>query len=395
MSLSAPRAAALAATLLAASCASAPRAGDAGTILDARRERACAFEEMADDLATVRMVFVGESHTNPEHHDWQRRILEALSLRRPHLMVGLEMLQRPYQEVLDAWSAGEMDEAAFLREANWYGQWSDWDLYAPILRLARDRRIRVIALQADGLQVGGLVAREIRLKGLEGLPPWMRSRLPDDIDLSVKPHRKAIREVFPAHAGMEDSEERFRRFYEVQTAWDEVFAESAARALAAAPPDAAIVVLAGSMHVKDFHGIPERTRRRTGLDYRVVLPLERDGEEEAPVAVGMGRPADYVVFTAPTPAPREVRLGVTLRGGDTRVTAVAPGSAAEQAGLRAGDDLLSVADLPIADTVDIRLALDAHAPGERVRIRWRREGAEMEGAGTLASPPSPFAAPPK
>src|SRR5262245_61873455 len=136
----------LAAALLASGCASVTGEGEPGTILDARRERACTFEEMVDDLATVRMVFVGESHTNPEHHEIQRRILEALSLRRPRLMVGLEMIQRPYQEVLDAWSAGEMEEAAFLREANWYGQWSDWDLYAPILRLARDRRIRVVGL---------------------------------------------------------------------------------------------------------------------------------------------------------------------------------------------------------------------------------------------------------
>jgi len=384
-----PRAAALAAALLACACASVTGEGAPGTILDARRERACTFEEMVDDLATVRMVFVGESHTNPEHHELQRRILEALSLRRPRLMVGLEMIQRPYQEVLDAWSAGDMEESAFLREANWYGQWSDWDLYGPILRLARDRRIRVV-----GLNVDRAITREIGRVGLDGLPAWMRTSIPADIDLSVKPHRKAIREIFFSHPGMEDAEDRFKRFYEAQVTWDEVMAESAARALAEGPPDAAIVVLAGAKHVEGFHAIPERARRRSGLPYRVVLPVERDGKGDEPVKLGMGRPADYVVFTSPTPASREVRLGVALRGGDTLVTSVAEGSAAAQAGLREGDVLLAVDDVRIGDTVDIRLALETRGPGDRVRLRWRRDGVEAEGEGTLAAPPNPFAAPP-
>jgi putative serine protease PepD len=73
---------------------------------------------------------------------------------------------------------------------------------------------------------------------------------------------------------------------------------------------------------------------------------------------------------------------------------VAEGSAAAQAGLKEGDVLLAVDGFSVADAVDIHLALDAREPGDRVRLRWRREGKEMEGEGTLAAPPSPFAPPP-
>ena len=76
-------------------------------VLDARTGRTVAFEEMIDDLATVPMVFVGESHTNPEHHEIQHRIVEALSARNPAVLVGMEMLQRPYQEVLDEWTVDD------------------------------------------------------------------------------------------------------------------------------------------------------------------------------------------------------------------------------------------------------------------------------------------------
>jgi len=379
------------AALLAAGCASLPDPALREGIVDARRERVCTFEEMVEDLATVRMVFVGETHTNPAHHEVQRRVLEALSHRRRHLIVGLEMVQRPYQETLDAWSAGEMDEETFLREGNWFGQWGfEWELYAPILRLARDRRIRAVGLNVDRSFIA-----EVRRKGLEGVSPWVRSRLPDEIDLSVKAHRKSMREVFSSsagHPGAEDgAEDRFRMLYEAQVTWDETMAESAVRALAAAPPDAAIVVLAGLYHVKDFHAIPERARRRNGLDYRVVLPLDEDQVPPEGVRLGMGRAADYVVFTPPTPPSQAVWFGVALRGGDTLVTSVAGGSAAAAAGLREGDFLVAVDDRKVSDPVDIRLALEARVPGDRVRVRWRRDGAAMEGEAALPLRPDPFA----
>ncbi len=389
-------AAALVALLLsagAAACATTSAFPPAGGVLDARNGHAAGWDDMIDDLAGVRVVYVGESHTNPEHHAIQRRILEALSERRPHLVVGLEMLQAPYQDVLDRWTAGELDETAFLREVNWYGQWSNWSLYGPLLRLARDRRMKVVGLHLPGLGPGGVISREISRVGLENIPPWMRARLPAEIDTGSKAHQKSIREVFGRHPGMEMDEERFQRFYQSQCSWDETFAENASRALREAPPDAALVVIAGGMHVKDFVAVPERVRRRNGLDYRVVLPLESDDVPEGGVRLGMGRPADYVIATAPSAVPAEPRLGVVLRGGDTLVREALPGGAAAAAGIQAGDILVSVAGAPVVDTVDIRLVLEGRRAGEKVKLRWTREGTAMEGEGTLAAPP-PLLPPP-
>jgi uncharacterized iron-regulated protein len=358
-------------------------------VLDARTGRTIPFDGMVDALAGVPMVFVGESHTNPEHHEVQRRIVDALSARNPRLLVGLEMLQRPYQEVLDRWSAGEMGEAEFLREVQWYDQWQNWGQYAPILRLARDRRLRVV-----GLNVDWSVIREIGRKGLEGMDLGLRARIPADIDTSVKAHEKAIREILHPGPGAdpEAAEARFRRTYEAQVTWDETMAESAVDALAAAPPGAAIVVLAGAMHVKGFLSIPERARRRNGRDYLVVLPLERDAIPEGGVPVGMGRPADFVVFTGPTPTGRGGVLGVALRSGDATVKQVSPGGAAAEAGLREGDLLLEVDGRTVADFVDLRLALEGLPPGRAVALRWRR-GEEEMGATAALRDPSPRSSP--
>jgi uncharacterized iron-regulated protein len=362
-------------------------------VLDARESREVSFETMVEDLASVPVVYVGESHTNAEHHEIQRRIIEALALRRRGVMVGMEMLQRPYQEVVDRWTDGSLDEGTFLREVHWYDQWGDWRLYAPILRLAKERGLRVAALHLPDLGPGGALSREIAKSGIDGLPPWMRSQLPAEIDLSSRAHRAAIRAIYQGHPGGKIDEARFDRFYQAQVSWDETMAESAAGALAAAPPGSTLVVLAGSMHVKGFLGIPERVRRRNGLDYRVVLPLERDAFPEAGIPLGMGRPADYVLFTEPTPSEPAGRLGVELRGGDATVKTVVQYGAADKAGLQAGDVLLSLDGAPVADVVDLRLALEGRTAGSTVRLRWRRDGEEREAVATLAAP-APFAPPP-
>lgn len=358
-------------------------------VLDVRTGRVISFEDMVADLATVPMVYVGESHTNPEHHEIQRRIIDALAARNPRVMVGMEMLQRPYQPVLDRWSAGEMSEAAFLREAAWYDQWSDWNLYAPILRLAKERRLRVV-----GLNVDRSIIREINQKGLAGLDEGMRTQIPAEIDTSVKAHEKAIREIFFSHPGMADAEGRFRRFYEAQCTWDETMAESAATAMRDAPQGSSMVVLAGAMHVMNFWPIPERARRRNGLGYLVVLPVDRDGvSEKDPIKVGMGRAADFVIFTAPTPESQAPKVGLALRGGDALAKEVVPGGAAAEAGMQADDVLLSIDGKPVADIVDLKVVLEAASAGSRVHLKWRRGDAEMEGTGTLRAPP-PMVAPP-
>ncbi len=386
--------AALAAAALPACASGPPGPGGPrkGEILDARRDRATSFDAMVEDLATVPMVFVGESHPSAEHHEIQRRIVDELSRRNPHLIVGLEMLQRPYQEVLDRWSAGTMSEDGFLREVSWFDQWADWDLYAPILRLCRDRHLRVVGLHLPALGPGGVISRAVSREGLDNIPPWMRAQLPEVIDTTNAAHRESIRRIFFAHPGMEKMEgmeERFDRFYQSQCTWDETMAESAVDALRASPhPGAAIVVLAGSMHVVDFHSIPERARRRNGLDFRVVLPLEVPGRDEEPVAVGPDRPADYVLFTGPTPNPDPARLGVGIRGGDNLVTMVAPTGAAAEAGLAKGDLLTGIDDFLVRDLVDVKVALDGRAPGDVVRLRWTRDGAAMEGKGVIAAAPS-------
>ena len=45
---------------------------------------------------------------------------------------------------------------------------------------------------------------------------------------------------------------------------------------------------------------------------------------------------------------------------------------AANAGLRKGDDILSIADRTVATMSDVQTVVEAHAPGQTVSVRYRR-----------------------
>ena len=50
----------------------------AHTIISARTGKPVSFEEMLDDLKTAGMVYIGETHTDPAHHEIQLQIMQAM-----------------------------------------------------------------------------------------------------------------------------------------------------------------------------------------------------------------------------------------------------------------------------------------------------------------------------
>src|SRR5450759_3742414 len=110
--------------------------------------------EQRDDavvaLAKRGVVLLGESHDQPEHHRWQLYTITALFSHRPDMVLGFEMFPRRVQPVLDRWSRGELNEAAFLREVDWPRIWGfDAELYLPLFHFARMHRLPMLALNVD------------------------------------------------------------------------------------------------------------------------------------------------------------------------------------------------------------------------------------------------------
>ena len=322
------------------------------------------LDDLVNTLSGYQVVYLGEQHDRLEQHLMQARIIDALSQRNSRLVIGMEQFQRPFQKILDAYIEGEIDAATLLKQTQWYQRWRfDYRLYRPILDLARQKGIPVMALNADAKITG-----RIREVGLEGLNEDERGQLAQSMVAPKGDYRASLKSVFDAHPAQDDRS--FERFTAVQMAWDETMAEGIARVLER-DPQAQVVVLVGSGHVQYDWGIPSRVERRLpNVSQTVVL--------QADAGAGQGvdpKAADWLIDVARRNLPDKGSIGMLMTDSEegVRVMEVVADSGGDRAGLRKNDLVVRMDDKPIQTTSDVRIHLRDKAPGDAVRVGVRRD----------------------
>jgi uncharacterized iron-regulated protein len=250
------------------------------------------LDEFWAALEDARFVLVAESHENPRDHAVQLKVLSQLAERDRNLALGMEMFQRPFQEPLDRYVAGEIDESEMLARTEWEGRWGfGVQMYAPLWRLAASEQIPVLALNARRE-----LTKRIAAVGLDGLTDAERADLPE-IERGPDRYRDWMRDVFRAHGAAMDSK-KFERFFQAQITWDETMADTAVR-WANEHPGATVVIVVGRGHVERDFGIPSRIRRRIGAEYGdgAVVSIVPVDPEQVPRFRWMRKErfADYVV----------------------------------------------------------------------------------------------------
>lgn len=264
-------------------------------IVDARTGRSVDIATFWTKVEASRAVCIGEDHTNPHHHWFQLEAMKKIAHDAPtgtKLALGMEMVQRPFQGVLDDYAAKRIDAAALQSRTGWEDRWGyDYGFYGPTIDAAVAAHAQLLALNA-----AKELTKKVVRKGIEGLAPDERAQLPE-LDLANATHRawfdgmmesmggaSAHSSPAPAQPGDEGTEAAppmpeghempsADRIYTVQVVWDESMADGTARWLAATPNGHA-VILAGNGHCHDSaivgrikrRGIPEVISLRPVLD---------------------------------------------------------------------------------------------------------------------------------
>lgn len=329
-----------------------------------RPEQRETLADISTELQQNRVIFVGEQHDRLAHHLNQLQVIQALHTAGEKIGVGMEMFQAPYQPVIDAYLAGEINERTFLAQSEYYDRWRyDYHLYKPIIDFLKANQIPLVALN-----VSGDISRQTGRKGLDSLSPEQSRQVPGQLDFSDETYRKDLRQVFDQH-GSEAGLDEFNYFYQAQTLWDEAMAAAAARWLAD-NPQRKLVVLAGNGHLRYKYGIPQRLYRRVAQPYTVIV---QDEEIESGIA-------DYVLFTSPIEGIKSPRLGIMVEDtADALVvkSAIEHGPAGK-AGLAAGDVITALSGHPIKTLADLKIALFYTKFGDRIRIEVDRDGTLLE-----------------
>lgn len=362
---------------LAATAAAAPSASclSPGQWYTPAGERtvAIALPTLLKNLAATRVVLLGERHDDADHHRWQLQVIAALHAQQPNLVIGMEMLPRRAQPVLDQWVAGQLTESDLLTRTEWARVWGfDASMYLPILHFARLNRIPLAAVNVDRA-----IVSEVGAKGLAAVPEEQREGVGAPA-AARRAYRDRLEQVFREHGSSSDGAAAFDRFVQAQLFWDRGFAEGLAAA-AKRPGDPLVVGIMGSGHLAHGDGVPHQLADLGFPGSAVLLPVESDTPcHDLPAGL-----AQAVFALAPVPASKTTAkplLGVQLEPGadGVRIADVTAGSVADKAGLRAGDVLRQVASRPVKESRDVVAAVARQAPGTWLPVTVARDGGQIE-----------------
>lgn len=245
-----------------------------------------ADDELLDDLATARVVYLGERHTVQRHHDLETWIVAGLVKRRVPLVLGLEPMEANYQPALDRYAQGASSFDGLAKAAQWSKRWNGYEQYKPVLEAARQAKSPILALNARA----ETIRQVARSGGVDRLDAAVRRELPADMQLKDPAYEKYLNLQMMVH--MAASPERLRPMIEAQIARDEAMAAALASFLqSAAGKGRTAVVVCGAGHVNYGLGTAARVRRRMpGIKERIVLFSESGDVELSPQDAAAARP---------------------------------------------------------------------------------------------------------
>ncbi|MBD3414841.1 MAG: PDZ domain-containing protein [Candidatus Aminicenantes bacterium] len=355
---------------------------ESGKIYSARKGKAVTFDEMIEEMANARFVYVGETHNSLPMHDTQFQIAEALYMQDRNFSMGLEMFDVNWQEKLNQWSHGLLSRDEFIDQAKWYENWNfNFNFYQKIFELAKKYHIPLYALNAPRE-----IIRKIRMRGWDALSDKEKTIVPKP-DLSNKDHRFLMETIFGGAEMPEAMKGRqqimFEGLYRAQSAWDEVMAYNTVQA--ARIEKSRVLVLAGSGHLLYNLGINRRVKERISAPLKTVICIEvPKGEQRIQVSRSL---ADFIWGLPFEEKPAFPSFGIALKKVEGLANPVIErdpiSGVAQGQDFKKGDVILYIDGKQFASINDLRTYLSRFNWGDEVCFRMLRGGVEIETTLTL------------
>lgn len=341
---------------------------DAGQIVHLPTGLEVSREQMMDSISASRVIYIGETHDNIEAHKVQLQIIQLLA-EKYSVAIGLEMFRRSAQGKLDLFNQGQLSDREFrnLFHSSWGG---GFDLYQPIFEYAQSKGLPLIGLKSSH-------EVENHFRSGDTAPG---DTLYPEIDDTDPYHRAFSMSAFGGHTA-----KALEKPYRMLLLWEETMAQTVAKFLRdPVNKDKKLVVLAGGFHVQYGFGIPKRAYRRMPHNYSIVLPsitkvpeILKDREMEvAKVSIPLYA-SDYVwKVEYRVPGQNKVKLGVQLaqeKDGTVRIKLVGENSNAQAAGIKAGDQLLSMDGKTLTGIDDVLELLASKKFDDRSTFQLQRD----------------------
>ncbi|MBN2089699.1 ChaN family lipoprotein [candidate division KSB1 bacterium] len=219
-----------------------------------------------EKLKAKRIVMVGESHTNNEHHQVEFQVIKGLVEAGQQVCIALEMFMPHQNQALQAFIDEKFPATDFIDSTGWYDSWGyNYRMYQSIFEYAREKKIKLY-----GVNIKRDYVSKVGRMGLKGLTPDELKSIPE-IDTTHIEHRFLVKVYFTGSDALTPG--LFNTRYQAQCLWDAAMAEGVIQA-ANENPQATIVLLAGSGHIAYNLGIGKIIQKRSGLPYASVIAVD-------------------------------------------------------------------------------------------------------------------------
>lgn len=207
-------------------------------ILDVRANRFIARDELMRRSIGSRLVILGETHDNAEHHRLQAEVFESMLRAGRSPALAMEQFDREHQSSLDSARARGERDAESLADAGRFDRkgWR-WAGYKPLVELAAANDLPILAANLSRARARALMKTGRPADGLAPAEPALRSALE--------------RDMVEGHCGIRPSEPILAGMIEAQRGRDAAMAE----ALGFAGERGAVLV-AGADHARRDRGVP-------------------------------------------------------------------------------------------------------------------------------------------
>jgi uncharacterized iron-regulated protein len=267
----------------------------AGKIWSVREGRFVEERELVAAAAGAKVLLLGETHDNVDHHLLQARLLRSVVSAGRWPAVAFEMLTPEQQAAIDAAVAQDKPSADAIGNAVAWDKsgWPPFKTYRPIFAEAVAAGLPVIGANLPRKQV-----REIVMKGKDAIPPAVAARIDRKGPPTPEEEEALKQEMEAAHCG-ELPAAHMGPMLLAQRSRDAQMAEAV---LAAVKKSGGVVLVTGAEHARRDRGVPAYLLGDAGeaivsVAFREVYPEGARPEDYAKDEGAATLPYDFVVFT--------------------------------------------------------------------------------------------------
>lgn len=246
----------------------------------ARGLQSVSLEQALQSVRAGDVVVLGEEHGTSILPGQQLQVMQALRQKGLKVSVGMEFFDETQQGFVDAWRAGTLSEADFLKAIHWQG--FPFDSYRGQAQFPKVGESFTIALNAP-MSLTGKIAKI----GIAGLSPEDKAMLPPNFTVGNAAYFERFKNVMGGEAHL-PSPQALQNYFEAQSTWDDTMAFNATQFLKT-HPDQVLVIVVGEFHVQYGGGLPDRLKARGETSMAVttfsLLNLNGLSEEEQHQAV--------------------------------------------------------------------------------------------------------------